>query len=136
MTHQVQIWWGQRDSNHVQELLQSYSVSVAETILHTELIFCCAMLPLHHVPILIKHTNEHRLLDAPCLTEPTSAVRFIKMTYNLSHCTPHVRESFGGPWENRTPNYALQGHRVPSYTNSPKVVSDARIELALHGPKP
>ena len=42
------------------------------------------------------------------------------MTDNLSHCTPSVKASFGGPWENRTPNCALQGHCVPSYTNSPK----------------
>ncbi len=31
------------------------SVSIAETILQTELVFCYAMLPLHQVPIFLKH---------------------------------------------------------------------------------
>ena len=31
-----------------------------------------------------------------------------KMTYNLSHCTPYVRESFGAPGWNRTTALALQ----------------------------
>ena len=39
---------------------------------------------------------------------------------------------FGGPYRVRTGDYALQGHCVPNYTNSPNLLAPVeRIELPL-----
>ncbi len=85
-----EFWWSRWDSNRTQAVLQTDSFSVAGTILQTELVFCSAMLPLHHDSIIWwrpRESNPSRQLPCKGNPQPTAAPIILGLGHRLRTCT-------------------------------------------------